>query len=266
MDSIAVESRVMPEPVLTSLTNPRVKRVVRLREQSSERRATGLFCIESSRELERARAAGFEVEELYVCTKLYRGEFPPGVVAVAEHVLAKMVVRENPEGLLAVVRAKTYAWSDVGQGLGLFVVCSGLEKPGNIGAILRSADAAGVSGVLVDSPGFDVYNPHTIRASTGAVFSTPVICDTPENLLNHLRKARVQVIAATPEADTPYTQADFTRPTAFVMGAEAPGLSPFWKEAADVKVSIPQRGTVDSLNVSVTAALLLFEAMRQRGG
>lgn len=254
------------DTLLTSLANPRVKRVVRLREQSGERRATGLFCVESRRELDRAAAAGFQVVDLYCCPELYRGDAPKDACRVTEPVLRKMALRENPEGLVAVVKARECSWHDVPDGAGLFVVCGGLEKPGNIGAILRSADAAGAAAVLIDSPDFDVFNPHCIRASTGAVFGVPVVCDTRENLLAALRQRGVQIVAATPEAATPYTRADLKRPTAFVMGGEAEGLAPFWKEAADVKVSIPQRGTVDSLNVSVTAALLLFEAVRQRAG
>lgn len=257
---------------ITSLTNPRVKELVRLQREASARRESGLFCVESLRELERARDAGFKIQELYLCPPVVEEnglECPiprADGVEISRAVLEKVAYRQNPEGFIAVLRAKTATLEDVpADGRELMVICAGVEKPGNIGAILRSADAAGVAAVLIDNPAFDLFNPNCVRASTGAVFSVPVVCAEPRVLRDELKRRGVQIVAATPEATTPYARADLTRPTAFTLGAEAQGLDDFWRKAADTAVAIPQTGTVDSLNVSVTAALLMFEAVRQRG-
>jgi len=251
---------------ITSVTNPRIKELVRLRTDSAARRESGLFCVESLRELHRAQARGFKIEEVYHCPELLRGELHAGpVVEVSEPVLRKLAYRENPEGFVAVLRSPSRTLNDVRwDGRELLIVCSGVEKPGNIGAILRSADAAGITAVLIDSPTFDLYNPNCIRSSTGAVFSMTVVCTDRPSIAAALRDHGVRVIAATPQAPNLYTQADLRPPCAIVLGAEAAGLDPFWRDTAELAVQIPQRGSVDSLNVSVTAALLMFEAVRQR--
>ena len=251
---------------ITSLSNPRIKQLVRLASDSSQRRASGLFCVESRRELERALAAGLELIEVFVCPTVLRGLLDAEhVTEISEPVLRKVAYREKPEGLIAVLRAPVRRLEDLAwNGRELLLVCSGVEKPGNIGAMLRSADAAGATAVLIDSPDFDLYNPNCIRASTGAVFSTRVICAERESIRQSLREHGVKILAATPEAPAGYTEADLSGAVALVLGAEATGLAADWREAADLSVSIPQGGAVDSLNVSVTAALLMFEAVRQR--
>jgi RNA methyltransferase, TrmH family len=241
---------------ISSPGNPRIKQLVRLQRRSSARRESGLFCVESQRELWRALDAGFELVEAFVCAELFTGSVDaPQVTHVSETVLRKVAYRQNPEGLVAIFRSR---------GLGLQDLAWNGSKPGNVGAILRSADAAGVAAVLIDSPDADIYNPNCIRASTGAVFSVPVVCASREAIRQTLSSQGVTIAAAAPEGAITYTDADLSGSIALVFGAEAAGLDPFWRVASDLAVRIPQRGTVDSLNVSVTAALMMFEAVRQR--
>ena len=259
--------------MLRSATNPRVKAVVRLRKQPAERRERGLFCVDTARELVRALDAGFQVDELFVRRAMVHDAAPVDragsggapLTEVAEPVLAKMAYRDQPDGFVAVMRARCTDLTELHVDAPvLLVVCSGLEKPGNIGAILRSADAAGASAVLIDSLDADVFNPNVIRASTGAVFSVPIVCASPESLADWLRQLQATIVATLPDGAQPYTATDLTGPCAIVVGREDVGLDPFWRDAADVAATVPMRGTVDSLNVSVTGALLVFEAARQR--
>jgi len=258
---------------LTSTANPLIKSIAKLQSDSRERRATGLFCVESARELGRALAQGFEPThvlvddpahidaELHHALTLANAE----VFHVTEQIIEKVAFRENPSGLLAVLRARATPLESLKlDAKSLIVICSGLEKPGNIGAILRTADAVGVTGVCIDREEFDLFNPNLIRASTGAVFHVPTACAPADAILQRLKGADIQIIALTPEATTRYTDADLRRATAIVLGAEAEGLGETWKAAADERIAIPMRGIADSLNVSVTAAVLLFEAARQR--
>jgi TrmH family RNA methyltransferase len=258
---------------LTSLTNPLIKSLVKLQSDSRERRESGLFIVESDRELRRALEQGFEathvlVEDPQLIEPVVHQKLMIGgaeMLHVTPQIIAKLAYRENPQGLIAVLRSRTTPLEALRfTADSLFVVCSGLEKPGNIGAILRSADAAGVTAVLIDREGFDLFNPNLIRASTGTVFHVPVVCAPPEALITALRNNGVTTLALTPEAKQTYTQANLRRASAIILGAEAEGLSEAWKAAADEQVAIPMRGIADSLNVSVTAAILLFEAVRQR--
>ena len=177
---------------------------------------------------------------------------------MSERVLAKMAYRAEPEGVLAVVEAPA---RELPRGGTLYLVAVGIEKPGNLGAMARTAEAAGADALVVADAQADVWNPNAIRASTGAVFTLPVV----EGTLDDVRSLGVQVVAATVDAPTRYTDADLTRPSALVVGAEDEGLDERWRAAADVTVSIPQRGAAtDSLNTATAAAILLFEAVRQR--
>lgn len=241
--------------MITSLDNPRVKEVVRLRS-GRERRRLGLFVAEGRREVERAQAAGLRAVATY---------FAPSLLAwdtgeeVSERVLARMAYRAEPEGVLAVFEAPA---RELPQGGTLYLVAVGIEKPGNLGAMARTAEAAGADALVVAEAQVDVYNPNAIRASTGSVFTLPVV----EATLDDVRGLGAQVVAAAVGAETRYTDADLTGPTAFVVGAEDEGLDARWRAAADLTVSIPLRGTAaDSLNAATAAAILLFEAVRQRG-
>lgn len=259
---------------LTSTANPNVRRVHRLQRQSRQRRETGQFCVETLRDLGRAVAAGIDCVELYALADQVDRE--PALAsladrvdaayAVTDNVLAKLSYRQNPEGFVALMAGRPTALGALpAVECGCYLVCAGLEKPGNLGAILRSADAAGCDGVLIDSPDVDLFNPNCIRASTGAVFSQPVGCGDRDEVVAWLRSRSVTMIAATPEADRPIDRIDLNAPVAWLLGSEAEGLAADWRAVADASASIPMAGrAVDSLNVSVTAALLLYETMRQR--
>ena len=240
--------------MITSVDNPRVKDVVRLRK-ARERRRSGLFVAEGPREVERARAAGLTIVAVYFAPSLL--EWPEGE-EVSERVLAKMSYRAEPEGVLAVVEAPQRELPRDGS---LYLVAVGIEKPGNLGAMARTADAAGADALVVAEAQADPWNPNAIRASTGAVFTLPVV----EATLEDVKSLHAQLVAATPAAPTTYTDADLTPPTALAVGAEDTGLPRTWQDAADLAVSIPLGGnTTDSLNAATAAAILLFEARRQR--
>ena len=242
-------------PVITSLDNARVKDVVRLRS-GRERRRRGLFVAEGPREVERARAAGLRIVETYYAPALI--DWGDGK-AVSERVLAKMTYRSEPEGVIALVETPQ---RELPRGGSLYLVVVGVEKPGNLGAMARSAQAAGADALAVVNGRVDAWNPNAIRASTGAVFTLPVV----ETDLEEVRRLDVRLVVAVVGAPVVYTEADLTGPIAVVVGAESRGLGAAWLEAADLQVSIPLApGSVDSLNAATAAALILFEAVRQRG-
>ena len=267
---------------LTSTSNPHVKAVVRLR-QRRERDATGLFVAEGLREVRRALAARLALVELYwspqrlvardiaelrvQLPELASADPQARLFTVTEPALAKLSYRENPEGLLGVFRQPRWRLDELPEHPpGLWLVAAGTQKPGNLGAMARCAEAAGADGILVSDGEVDALNPNAVRASTGAVFTLPIVGVKPDVAVQFLRQAGCAVIAASPDGDVPYTDVDLVQPAALVIGAEAGGLDLQWRSAADALVFVPMVGrTVDSLNASVTAALLLFEARRQRG-
>ena len=242
-------------PVITSVDNPRVKEVLRLRKARG-RKAAGLFVAEGPREVGRARAAGLTLAATYFAPVLI--DWDEGE-EVDERVLRKMSYRDEPEGVVAVVAIPHRAIPDDST---LLLVAVGIEKPGNLGAMARTADAAGADALLVADAECDPWNPNAIRASTGSVFSLPVVPATADAVaaLPHTK------VAAVLDGDTTFTAPDYTGPTAFIVGAEDEGLGEEWQALADMRVAIPmkQNATADSLNASTAAALLLYEAVRQR--
>jgi RNA methyltransferase, TrmH family len=240
--------------VITSPDNPRVKEVLRLRKSRGRKRA-GLFIAEGPREVERARAAGLTLHATYFAPELIAWDEGEEVSA---RVLEKMAYRAQPEGVLAVVQIPERA---VPPEPTLLLVAIGIEKPGNLGAMARTADAAGADALLVGDASADPWNPNAIRASTGAVFSLPVLDVTKDDVA----ALRVQKVAAVLGAATSHDTPDYAQPSAFLVGAEDEGLDEEWRALADMRVTIPMRGTAtDSLNASASAAVLLFEAVRQR--
>jgi len=241
--------------VITSVDNPRVKDVVRLRKARA-RRVAGLFVAEGPREVARARAAGLTVTATYFAPALI--DWDDGE-EVDERVLRKMSYRDAPEGVIAVVEIPQRQIPDDST---LLLVAVGIEKPGNLGAMARTADAAGADALLVADAECDPWNPNAIRASTGSVFSLPIVEATAADVsaLPHTR------VAATIDGDTTFTEPDYTTATAFIVGAEDGGLDDTWRSLADARVVIPmkQDAAADSLNASTAAALLLYEAVRQR--
>ena len=269
-----VQPPATPEPI-TSPANPRIKHLVRLRERR-ERDGSGLFLVEGYRELRRALAAGVEVTELYSCPGLYLGENEEAlvgaaaragaeVVAVAEAPFRKASYRDRPEGLLGVARQFPTGLERLAPGPDpLLLVVEAIEKPGNLGTMLRTAEAAGAAAVIVCDPATDPFNPNVVRASLGTLFSVPLaVADTP-GTISRLRELGIRTVATTPSASRPHWEADLTGPVAVVVGSEQYGLSAAWLEAADLRVVIPMPGSVDSLNAAMAAGILLFEAVRQR--
>ena len=189
---------------------------------------------------------------------------------VSEKVYEHIAYRGTTEGVIAVVHAKPHTLSDIAKDdvscSPLYIVLEGVEKPGNLGAILRSADASGVDAVIVCDPLTDIYNPNIIRGSIGAVFTVPTVVCSSEECISFMKEHGVQILTAQLQDSNLYYDQDMTRPTAIVMGTEATGLTNQWREAADAHIRIPMLGRLDSLNVSVSAAILMYEAVRQRGG
>lgn len=254
--------------VITSPQNPHVKRLVRLRTRR-EREREGVILVEGARELSRAVGAGLMPSTLYTCEALYSPEarevgpaLPGPRVRLSRETFEKVSGRENPDGLLALIPTPAPRLPEIAEDA-VIVVLHGLEKPGNIGAILRTADAAGAGGVLVLGRGADPYSPNVIRASQGSVFSLPIAALGEEEALSWLAEHAVTRVACTPDAPHVYWDAPLTGRVALILGAEHAGLPPEWR-SAELPVRVPMHGAADSLNVATTAALVLYECLRQR--
>ena len=258
--------------MITSLQNQQIKDVVKL-NNSRERRKQDLFVIEGARELSLAVSVGdYEIHKLFVCDELLSmegkriiGKLNIPYEKVSAEVFGKMAYREESDGIIAVSAPKYLSLDMVRLSPNPFViVLESVEKPGNLGAILRTADAARVDVVVVCDPKTDVYNPNIVRSSIGCVFTKQVVACTSEEALQWLKQSGIRIFAAEPAASEWYHEADFTQPTAIVMGTEARGLTDYWLRNADHRIKIPMRGYIDSLNVSVSTAVITFEAVRQR--
>jgi TrmH family RNA methyltransferase len=267
----------MSETTLASPSNPRIKAAVRLRERR-ERDATGLTLIDGARELRRALDAGVDIVEAFVCEPLVAGEDARAaidalrrrdvtVTTTTEPAFAKLAFGDRSEGLVAIVRAPSLALDDlVVPAEPLIVVVEGVEKPGNVGAVLRSADGAGVDAVIAASPRTDLANPNVIRASAGTIFSVPMAAAPTDEVRGWLVDRGIRIVAARVDGVVDYTAADLTRAVAIVVGSEAEGLTGAWRGPEVVTIRLPMLGVADSLNVSVSAAILAYEARRQRDG
>lgn len=260
-------------PEVTSPANPRVKRLQTLSKRRV-REAAGVTLVEGYDEVALAVAAGVRPHTLYYCDALDRRadetlvttlvQRGVEVVRLGPDAFAKASVRESPDGWLAEVPAPGVRLTDVGLSTQpLVLVCEAVEKPGNLGAMLRTADAVGADAVVAATPGTDWGNPNVVRASKGTVFTVPVAAAGTPEVLGWLREHNLQVVVATPDGHD-LAGVDLVRPTAIVVGAEHAGVSDDWLSAADVQVSLPMVGTVNSLNVSVAAGVLLYDALRQR--
>jgi TrmH family RNA methyltransferase len=261
--------------LITSLQNPRIKQAVRLRERR-DRDEAGLFLIEGRREVARALANGWALQTLYFCRDLFAGPAEEVTlaraaaagsecVACSPAVFGKLAYGDRAEGLLAIAPQRHRALADLQLPPNpLLIIAEAIEKPGNLGTILRSADAAGVHAVIVCDGCTDIHNPNVVRASIGTLFTVPVVEAASAETLAWLRANKIAVLAATPHTDHEYTAVDLTRGVAIVVGQEQTGLTDRWMEQADLKVKIPMLGQADSLNVAAATTLLLFEAVRQR--
>ncbi len=252
---------------ITSTQNPKVKRLAALQQKSAERRSEGVFVVEGRRELEHCIEAGYEVESIFVCQDIVPDNLPPAAKTydVSTRVYERIAYRGSTEGIVAIVYAKQLTLNDLKLDDKPFVVVlESVEKPGNLGAVLRSADAAGVDAVIVCDPLTDLYNPNLIRSSIGAIFTVPCVACTSDECIRFLKERGIQILTAQLQDSRLYYDVDMRRPTAIVMGTEATGLTQQWRLAADAHIRIPMLGRLDSLNVSVSAAVLMYEAVRQR--
>jgi TrmH family RNA methyltransferase len=258
---------------LTSSHNPRAKKLIRLRERSV-RQETKRFLIEGKKELSMALLSGQPLEELYFCSdfldkeqeELLKKFQKQGVALFAcnRALFQKVTYRENPDGLLAVAPMQPHRLEDLKlPPHPLLLVAEGIEKPGNLGAILRSCDAVGVDGVIICG-GTDLYNPNAIRASIGTLFTLPLAEASSRETMTWLQKNKIVSLAATPSANKLFTDFNMKHPLALVVGTEHEGLSSLWLKGATTGIRIPMQGKADSLNVAMSATLLLYEAYRQR--
>ena len=258
----------MEENVITSVQNARVKHVVALQQKSSLRREEGLFVVEGQREIEHCIACGYEVVEVYKRSQ-ESGVRKEVEYLVSPQVYEKMAYRGSTEGIIAIAKCKEHSLFTIHSSLftkenPLIIVLERVEKPGNLGAILRTAEAAGVDAVIVCDPLTDLYNPNLIRASIGGVFNVPTAVCTSEECIAFLKANHIKILTAQLQDSYEYYDYDMTQATALVMGTESTGLTQQWREAADAHIRIPMLGRLDSLNVSVSAAILMYEAVRQR--
>ena len=267
---------------VTSAQNRKVKTLLALQEKARLRKEMGLFVVEGRRELEHCVSAGFEIDTLFVCPEIVGLRVSPSgdslppeplplfqkagqIVEVPRELYEKIAYRGGTEGMIAEVKVRERSLEGLEMRENpLVVVLEGVEKPGNLGAVLRSADAAGADAVLICDPLTDLYNPNLIRASIGAVFTVPVACCSSEEAIKWLKEKHINIYTAQLQDSSWYYDTDMRGGTAIVIGTEATGLTDDWREAADAHIRIPMLGELDSLNASVSAAILLFEAVRQR--
>ncbi len=258
---------------ISSTSNPRIKALLKLQEKSSERRAQGLFVAEGLREIRMALEAGIHIKQLFICPERLPDAFDVSAMGVDEeksfllspHVFEKLAYRGESGGMIALMATPMRELEKFEPpGDAVIVILEAIEKPGNLGAVLRTADAAGVSAVVVCDPLTDPYNPNVIRASIGCIFTVPVFVADSEAVHQWLRKRKFSVYAAALQESVSLFQQSIRGPVAWVMGTEAHGLSPYWRKAADQIISIPMMGKADSLNVAASVAVLVFETFRQR--
>ncbi|SEQ51312.1 RNA methyltransferase, TrmH family [Hyunsoonleella jejuensis] len=258
---------------ITSSQNTYIKELVQLKDKSRERRKTGLFLIEGQREISLALKGGYQLETILFYSELFPIEQlnnlatqPTNTIEISKEVYQKLAYRATTEGVLAVAKSKPNSLTDLKLDTDhpLILVAEAPEKPGNIGAILRTADAANVDAVIIANPKTDLYNPNIIRSSVGCVFTNSIATGTTEEIISFLKAQSITIYCAALQASVDYHTQDYTKPTAIVVGTEATGLSDLWLESSTQNIIIPMQGEIDSMNVSVAAGILIFEAKRQR--
>lgn len=267
-----LKSKIMEENKISSLQNTKVKQLVALHQKSSERRKQGVFVVEGIRELQHCLNAGYTINSIFFCPELTDTGALSSLLSeniasyeVSPEVYEKIAYRGSTEGVIAIVQSKQLALKDLHLSKQpLLIVLESVEKPGNLGAILRSADAAGADAVIICDPLTDLYNPNLIRSSIGAIFSVPCVACSSDDCINFLKQNNINILTAQLQDSKLYYDTDMTCGTAIIMGTESTGLTDVWRKAADAHIRIPMLGQLDSLNVSVSAAILLFEAVRQR--
>ncbi|MBC3757716.1 RNA methyltransferase [Hyunsoonleella sp. SJ7] len=263
----------MPTNIISSTQNAFIRQLVKLRDKSRERKKSGTFLIEGKREIALAIKGGYQLEIILFYPELFSTEQlnnlttkQLNVIEISKEVYQKLAYRDSTEGVLAIAKTKSHNLSNLKLETKnpLILVAEAPEKPGNIGALLRTADAANVDAVIIANPKTDLYNPNIIRSSVGCLFTNQIATGTTTETIDFLKSKNVNIYCAALQASVNYHTLDFTQPTAIVVGAEATGLNKEWLENADQNIIIPMRGGIDSMNVSVAAGILIFEAKRQR--
>lgn len=261
--------------LISSIQNPLVKKILLLKEKSRERKKTGLFVVEGQREIELAQKGGFILETILFCPEILT-DFAVNpvlknpdieIIQISRPVYEKIAHRETTEGILAIAKSKGHGLEKVTfkNECPLVLVAEAPEKPGNLGALLRTADAAAVDAVFIANPKSDIYNPNIIRSSIGCVFTNQIGVGTTEEIIHFLKEKEIKIYCAALTASKNYVDCDFKGSMAIVVGTEASGLTDTWLQSSDQNLIIPMQGEIDSMNVSVSAAILIFEAKRQRG-
>ena len=246
--------------------------MVLLQEKSKARKQSGTFLIEGQREIELAQKGGYEIETILFLPEI-SSEFEAKklsrsaeLIEISKEVYQKLAYRDTTEGILAIAKSKNLSLSELNLGQNpLILVAEAPEKPGNIGAILRTADAANLDAVIIANPKSDLYNPNIVRSSVGCLFTNNIATGTTAEIISFLKEKKINIYCATLQNSTGYHTQNYTTPTALVVGTEATGLTQEWRDNATQNIIIPMQGAIDSMNVSVAAAILIFEAKRQRG-
>lgn len=258
---------------ITSIQNPYIKNLLKLQEKARERKKQGLFIVEGKREITLAISANYEFDTILFFPDLISEDevlhlFNANVnrIEISKEVYHKLAYRGSTEGIISVAKAKNNSLENIQfkSKKPLILIAEGIEKPGNIGALLRTADAANVDAVLIANPKSDLYNSNIIRSSVGCVFTNQIATGTSEEIIAFLQEYNIDIYAATLQNSNEYYKENYIESSAIVVGTEATGLTEIWREAANQSVNIPMQGQIDSMNVSVSAAIILFEAKRQR--
>lgn len=257
---------------ITSIQNPLVKSLLQLQEKSKARKQSGTFLIEGIREIELALKGGYVIEtilflpEMVSENQLKAFGNDTQLIEISDDVYQKLAYRDSTEGILAVAKTKKMELAQLNLPKNaLILIAEAPEKPGNIGALLRTADAAALDAVIIANPKSDMYNPNIVRSSVGCLFTNNIAIGTTSEIISFLQANNINIFCATLQDSKPYHEQDFTGATALVVGTEATGLTQDWRDAATQNIIIPMQGAIDSMNVSVAAAILIFEAKRQRG-
>ena len=257
---------------IESLQNPLIKNILKLQEKSRERKKQGFFVVEGKREVQLAIKGGYTIDTLMYVSDIVDEAFVNQhygfeIIQITSEVYQKVAYRESTEGIMALVKVKSHTLQDLQfqSNNPLILIAEGIEKPGNIGAMLRTADAANIDAVILADPKTDLYNPNVIRSSVGCVFTNQIVMGTSEEIISFLKNLNISIYSATLQNSNSYTSEDYTNGSALVVGTEATGLTAIWRTEATQNINIPMEGEIDSMNVSVAAAILIFEAKRQRG-
>jgi TrmH family RNA methyltransferase len=255
---------------ITSVQNPFIKSLIQLQEKAKARKQSGSFLIEGMREIELAIKGNYEIETILFLPELVSNnqitKLTDNPIEITKEVYQKLAYRDTTEGILAVAKTKSLQLADLQLSENpLILVMEAIEKPGNIGAVLRTCDAAKIDAVIIANPKTDLYNPNIVRSSVGCLFTNQIATGSTEEVIDYLIQKNINFYSATLQNSTSYHTQNYTLPTALVVGTEATGLSELWRKKATQNIIIPMQGEIDSMNVSVAAAILIFEAKRQRG-